>query len=283
MSTTHDPILCTPRNYREFAGYLPRIGAPSSLLGMAVAISNEFHGLRREADVIDQWFQLHADAVRSTFRSRNAEVVMAHLHQFLFEEQGYGGSIGGDSNPLHHLLTNVMDSKRGSPTLLCLVYRELAIRLGLCCHGVNLPGQFMVSVQVDGETPMLVDPHDRGRVLTKEEARHRDRALCGDEIEWSDDYLKPATHRLWITRVCQNLIHCYGSRQEYDKVGALLELEMVLWPEEVRLKRDLALVLARAGLFSRAHRMLSQYLKAAPDDPQHDDLQQLLSAITTTH
>ena len=60
----------------------------------------------------------------------------------------------------------------------------------------------------------------------------------------------------------------------------MLELEMLLWPEEDRLQRDLALVLARCGLSQPAWIWLDKYLRNNPNDPQTQDLRQLLEVLS---
>jgi regulator of sirC expression with transglutaminase-like and TPR domain len=59
----------------------------------------------------------------------------------------------------------------------------------------------------------------------------------------------------------------------------MLEMQMLLWPDETQLQRDLALVLARCGLSQPARQWLGSYLKANPDDPQNRDLRQLLEVL----
>ena len=59
----------------------------------------------------------------------------------------------------------------------------------------------------------------------------------------------------------------------------MLEMEIVLWPEQSRLHRDLALVLARIGMAQPASLWLNRYLQSNPDDPQTNDLKQLLEVL----
>jgi len=127
---------------------------------------------------------------------------------------------------------------------------------------------------------MLVDPFAKGRVINQQEAHDRLRQIFGDEVEWSEELLRPASNRLWLTRMLQNLLNTYGSKGQYREVAAMLEMEMLLWPGEARLQRDLALVLARCGLSAPARVWLDKYLKTNPDDPQKRDLKQLLEVLT---
>ena len=100
-------------------------------------------------------------------------------------------------------------------------------------------------------------------------------------MEWSDEMLQPASNRHWLTRILQNLLHVFGTNNKYNDVAAILEMEMVLWPDQGHLQRDLALVLARIGLAGPASRWLDIYLRNNPDDPQKTDLKQLLDVLST--
>jgi regulator of sirC expression with transglutaminase-like and TPR domain len=58
-------------------------------------------------------------------------------------------------------------------------------------------------------------------------------------------------------------------------------MEMLLWPEQNQLQRDLGLVLARCGMTEPASKWLDTYLRNNPDDPQRDDLEQLRNVLLT--
>jgi regulator of sirC expression with transglutaminase-like and TPR domain len=83
-----------------------------------------------------------------------------------------------------------------------------------------------------------------------------------------------------LTRILQNLLHIFGSNRQYADVAAILEMEMVLWPNQGHLQRDLALVLARIGMSRPASVWLDTYLRNNPDDPQRTDLKQLLEVLS---
>jgi regulator of sirC expression with transglutaminase-like and TPR domain len=79
----------------------------------------------------------------------------------------------------------------------------------------------------------------------------------------------------------QNLLNVFGAKNYYADVAAVLEMEMLLWPEQCHLQRDLGLVLARCGLSQPASIWLDRYLQTNPDDPQKGQLQELLHVLST--
>lgn len=272
------PICCSPTAYQFLQHQVAAIDSPDALLNGAVAIS--MHQMENiDPAVIDATLQSYVDIVRSRVRGCQPQAMLAHLHEFLFEEIGFVGDTEDYYNPLNSYMPAVLDRKRGLPITLSLIYRIVAERLGMKVWGVGLPGHFLVGMETGGSTT-LIDPFSRGRLLTPEQAFDRMKEAFGTDVAWSDDLLQPASNRHWLTRILQNLLHLYNSKSHYADVAAILEMEMILWPSQNHLQRDLALVLARIGLSRPASQWLDMYLKNNPDDPQQTDLRQLLEVLS---
>jgi regulator of sirC expression with transglutaminase-like and TPR domain len=273
------PICCSSDAFELLRRQLPVMNSPDALLIASVAIAS--HQIR-DLDVadVDQTIQGHANKVRSRVRSPQRQALLAHLHDYLFDELGFAGNKDDYYNPLNSYLPAVLATKRGLPITLSLVYKLVAERVGLRVQGIGLPGHFVVGVQADGER-VLVDTFDGGRLLSVDEAHAKVREIHGPEAEWSDEWLRPVSNRHWLTRMLQNLLNVFGARSQYADVAAVLEMEMLLWPEQSQLQRDLGLVLARCGMTGPASKWLDLYIRNNPDDPQRDDLEQLRNVLTT--
>lgn len=219
-------------------------------------------------------------AIARAFAQRTADspqTVMAYLHEVVFGKTGFSGNGGDYYNAGNSFLPKVLETRRGLPISLSLVYKLVAGRLGLRCWGVGLPGHFLVGLDCHG--PVLVDCFHAGRLLDADDAAERVHACAGPETRFSDDMLRPVTHRHWVTRLIQNLLQSYTSAGRYTDVAAMLELELLLWPEQLHLQRDLGLVLARLGQPRPAAIWLGRYLACRPDDPQRGDLEELLGVL----
>jgi regulator of sirC expression with transglutaminase-like and TPR domain len=275
------PVCCKPDAFEILAAQVGSLNNPDALLAGAVAIS--MHSLSKvDPAKIDARLQSYADVIRSRVKGSQPQAMLAHLHSVLFEEEGFCGNAEDYYNTNNNFLPTVLETRRGLPITLSLIYKNVASRLGIRCYGINLPGHFLVGVETgdSDDSVMLIDPFARGRLINQEEAHDRLRQIFGDEVEWSEELLRPASNRLWLTRMLQNLLNTYGSKGQYREVAAMLEMEMLLWPGEGRLQRDLALVLARCGMSQPARIWLDKYLKNNPDDPQKRDLKQLLEVLT---
>jgi regulator of sirC expression with transglutaminase-like and TPR domain len=272
------PLCCSPRAYNLLNSLRPSLNSPDGLLQGAVAIA--MHQMDDiDPAAVDLTLQGYADTVRSRVRGSQPQAMLAHLHELLFEEEGFTGNSDDYYNPMNSYLPAVLQSKRGLPITLSLVYKIVAERLGLRVYGVALPGHFLVGLEVD-ETRTLVDPFSGGRLLNEDEARDRLMQMFGPEADWSDEMLQPASNRHWLTRMLQNLLNVFGNAGRYADVAAVLEMEMLLWPDQNHLQRDLGLVLARCGLARPASVWLDRYLKTNPDDPQRTQIRELLQVLS---
>jgi len=272
------PICCSPDAFRLLSNQLSSINSGDALLQGSVAIS--LHQLKSSSlPKVDQTLQGYADKIRGRVRGSQPQALLAHMHQYLFEDLGFAGNTLDYYNTANSYLPAVLETKLGLPISLSLIYKAVAERLGFRTWGVGLPGHFLCGIELEGSR-MLVDPFAAGRILTPDEARDRMREIFGEEAEWSEDLLKPASNRHWLTRILQNLLNIFGSSGAYADVAAMLEMEILLWPDQLRLQRDLALVLARLGMTEPASMWLNSYLKSNPDDPQCGDLKQLLEVLS---
>jgi len=271
------PICCSPKAFDLLRAQMNHVTSSDALLNGAVAIA-----MHQMPDVdparVDATIQQFADTIRSRVRGRQPQALLAHLHEYLFDELGFAGNTQDYYNPSNSYLPAVLGTKRGLPITLSLVYKLVAERVGLRSWGVALPGHFVAGVEVQGSLT-LIDPFNGGKVLSTDEAHERMKQSFGPDIEWSDDMLRPASNRHWLTRMLQNLLNTFGSKNHYVDVAAVLEMEMAIWPEQAHLQRDLGLVLARCGMVRPASIWLDCYLQTNPDDPQKGQLQELLHVL----
>ncbi|MDB5324613.1 MAG: hypothetical protein JWM57_182 [Phycisphaerales bacterium] len=273
-----DAQCCTPAVHALFAKQMPLLETTAGLLRAASLLAMHQQKQPRTDDV-ERTLNGYAKLIKSRVRGPQQQAMLAHLHAYLFDEFGFSGNADDYYNPANSHLPDVLETKRGLPITLSLVYKVVAEKLGLVVHGVGLPGHFVASVETD-EGTMFVDCYDHGRVLTAEDCQNRVEAIFADTVDFSDEMLRPVTHRMWLSRMIQNLLHVHTSAEQWVDVGALLELQMLLWPRQPQLKRDLALVLARIDRNEPASFWLNDYLKSNPDDPEHGELAALLAKLS---
>ena len=264
----------------EPVGKLPakrrRLDTDDGLLAAAVAVAMHALPQTELAETDAQVGKLADDALEHV-RGDAPQAKMAYLHQTLFDEYGFRGNGRDYYNLRNSYLPSVLRTRRGLPIMLAMVYKLAAGKMGLKSWGVGLPGHFVAGVDCHGST--LVDCFHGGRLLSRDDAVVLVHDTAGEEAEFDESMLRPVTHRHWITRLIQNLLQIHSGAGNYADVAAMLEFELILWPDQLHLQRDLGLVLARIGQPRPAAFWLDKYLEKRPDDPQRGDLEELLGVL----
>src|SRR5450432_995208 len=79
------------------------------------------------------------------------------LNRFFFQELGFSGNVNDYYDPRNSYVHCVLETRRGIPITLALIYVELATQIGLNACGVSFPGHFLAKVHMpQGE--IVIDP-----------------------------------------------------------------------------------------------------------------------------
>lgn len=220
------PEHCRPAAFQLFAEQIPVLETTEGLLNAAIAIS--MHGLD-DIDPADIELQLQvmADEITSRVNGTQPQALLAHLHHFLFEEQGFRGNAEDYYSVDNSYLSQVMASRCGIPITLCLIYKVVAERIGFRVEGVNAPGHFLARVFLENDA-LIVDPFFLGSVLTESESFDRVEEVTGRAVPRSDQYLAAATHSQWLSRMLVNLQHVFATQERRADLAAMSELQSLL-------------------------------------------------------
>lgn len=274
----------TPLDYFETL-----VADDSSLPLLEAAISL---GQDEVADLDVQSVLAHVDRLAATLRARLDAAAgplqrVRALHQYVYEELGLAGNANDYYNPGNSYIHQVLDSRRGIPISLAVIYLELAAVVGLSATGVSFPGHFLVRLQLPlGDA--VIDPLN-GQSLGRDELeqrlspylrRHRDasRALgaeaAGRVPDASDilaPYLKAATPREILARMLHNLEAVHRGTEDLPRLLQVQHRLVALLPDAWDIRRDRGLTLARLGQTEAAIEDLALYLhhsRATADRPR---------------
>ena len=222
------PLHCRPNAYAFFREQLPHLETADGLLAAATAIAAHEMDDANPTHVLQEIDAL-ANRVASRVAGRSTSALAAHLHEVLFEEEGFAGNTSDYYNARNSYLPAVLDSKRGLPIVLVLIYKSVGDRLGLSIEGISTPGHFMGRVLLD-DTWTLVDPFYGGRLLARDEAVDFLTQVLGVRPPESEDIFSPVSHRLWLWRMLKNLQLLFGKTGRHDDQAAMQELAGLLQP-----------------------------------------------------
>src|SRR5690606_6852347 len=72
------------------------------------------------------------------------------LNNVLFREYKFSANTKNFHSPANSMLHLALETKRGNPLTLCVIYMVIAQRLGFPVYGVNLPNLFILTYKMDG-------------------------------------------------------------------------------------------------------------------------------------
>ncbi len=204
------------------------------------------------------------------------------LNRFFFQELGFAGNVNNYYDQRNSLLPAVLQSRRGIPITLAVLYVELAASAGLKAQGISFPGHFLVKVTMPrGE--VVLDPFS-GQSLSREDLeerllpfRQQQGALGDDEVPLGL-FLLPATGRDLIARMLRNLKEIHRSHCDWLRLERVQARLVVLLPTAWDERRDHALVLAELGAHRRAAVSLALYLQHRADAADAESLRRHLAA-----
>lgn len=204
------------------------------------------------------------------------------LNRYFFEELGFAGNVNHYDDPRNSLLPAVLETRRGIPISLAVLYIEFAVQIGLRAQGVSFPGHFLVKIAMPrGE--VVLDPFT-GQSLAREELEERlapylrQHGLVGDNEVPLGLFLQAAPARDVIARMLGNLKEIHRRSGDTQRLIQVLERMVIVLPQAWEEQRDLALALADAGHHAGAAAALALYLENQPAAEDTAPLRRRLAA-----
>jgi hemimethylated DNA binding protein len=136
------------------------LGHDGDKLERALSLLAEFQGGR----VRPRRLGALLDDLAADYRAAKGQPDPRALATFLFEDRGLAGARSDYFRPEHSDLIAVLESGRGIPISLCLIYMMVGRRLGLDIEGCNFPGHFLARLR-DEDGLTFVDCFHGGRLL----------------------------------------------------------------------------------------------------------------------
>jgi regulator of sirC expression with transglutaminase-like and TPR domain len=190
------------------------------------------------------------------------------LNRFFFQELGFAGNVNDYYDAKNSYLHCVLQTRRGIPITLAVLYVEIATQVGLHASGVSFPGHFLVKLRMpQGE--VVIDPFT-GQSMSREALEallvpyRRRQSLPGSSSLPLALFLQPATPREIVARMLRNLKEIHRSADDWMRLHAVLQRLVILLPEAWEERRDRGLAAAELGAVKSAVADLSTYLEQVP-------------------
>ena len=170
----------------------------------------------------DAWLEMNEN-LTALEKIRVVNHVMFALHKFT-------GNTSNFYSPVNSYINQVLETKKGNPISLAIIYSSISQKLGLPVYGVNLPLNYILAYQdlsygedADGIL-FYINPYNRGTVLNKKEIEY---FLSEQKLELQSDFFKPCSNITTIERILRNLYFSFeklGYEEKSKQISYLLDI-----------------------------------------------------------
>lgn len=153
------------------------------------------------------------------------------INHFLFARHKFSRSVRGVLSPQLFFVNHVLDTHKGLPISLSIIYAEIASRLELPIYGVDLPHNFLLCYHdptyLDDPDGIMfyINPYSKGAILGRTEVEI---FLAEQKLEANPEYLRPCSNIETIKRLIEGLRFAYSASRMEEKAAFLDELLVIL-------------------------------------------------------
>lgn len=203
------------------------------------------------------------------------------LNQFFYKDLGFGGNLNDYYATGNSYIHALLESRRGIPISMAVVWLELAQGIGLNAAGVSFPGHFLIKISL----PMgqaVIDPLSGQSFSSEKLSEMLEPYRLTEDFEVPMGlYLQAAPARDILARMLRNLKEIFKSQKQWTHWLEVQERLVVLMPEAWNEYRDRGLAHAALGNHSDALADLERYLAHAQDVVDVDAIAQQVEVLRT--
>lgn len=144
------------------------------------------------------------------------------LNNAFFNTLGFAPNSKHFHSPANSMLNQVLESRRGNPISLCIIYMLIARKIGMPIYGVNLPNLFVLTYKQPNGAQFYINVFTRGLVFSKNDIDHYIGQL---NLKQNDIFYQPCSNIDIIRRSLRNLMLAFEKKGDTDRVK---EVEAIL-------------------------------------------------------
>jgi len=142
------------------------------------------------------------------------------INNVLFNKLKFSANTKNFHSPSNSMINSVLESRKGNPISLCLVYMLVAQKLKLPVYGVNLPNLFILTYKTDKEQ-FYINAFNKGLIFSKADI---DNYLSHLSLSPNPVFYEPCSHVDIVARIFRNLIASFEKISEVEKAKEVKQL-----------------------------------------------------------
>jgi regulator of sirC expression with transglutaminase-like and TPR domain len=159
------------------------------------------------------------------------------LNHVIFRNHKFSANTQHFHSPANSMLQRVIETKRGNPLSLCVIYLLVAQRLDLPVFGVNLPNLFVLTYQPENKAfpSFYINCYNRGVVLSRADIEHYVGQLG---ITSQEAFYTPCSNLDIVRRAMRNLQVSFEKLQELGKAEEVSQLLAILTDDKPKPEQE---------------------------------------------
>jgi regulator of sirC expression with transglutaminase-like and TPR domain len=139
------------------------------------------------------------------------------MNSVLFGKLKFGANSKNFHSPGNSMINVVLETHKGNPITLCVIYMLVAQKLKMPVKGVNLPNLFILSYK-DSQTNFYINAFNRGLIFTRQDIENYIHEI---HLVPQKSFFEPCSNVEIIQRVFRNLIMSFEKMGEHEKAEEL--------------------------------------------------------------
>lgn len=132
----------------------------------------------------------------------------------LFNKLKFGANTKNFHSPGNSMINIVLETHKGNPITLCVIYMLVAQKLKLPVYGVNLPNLFILTYKDAQNQPFYINAFNRGLIFTKQDIENYIHEL---HLVPQSSFFEPCDNLEIVRRALRNLIMSFEKMGEHAK------------------------------------------------------------------
>ncbi len=153
------------------------------------------------------------------------------LNSVLFNKLKFRANTKNFHSPANSMINRVLETKKGNPISLCVVYMLVAQRLKLPVYGVNLPSLFIYTYKHD-DIQFYIKAFSRVLFFAKQDIDNYIKQL---KLPSDDMFYQPCQTIDIIRRVLRSLILSFEKLDEFEKADEVKQLLEIVSKDDLGL------------------------------------------------
>lgn len=142
------------------------------------------------------------------------------LNNVFFHKYRFSANTKNFHSPGNSMINVVLETKKGNPISLCIIYMLVAQKLDMPVYGVNLPNLFILTYKTE-ELQFYINAFNKGLIFSRSDI---DNYIAQLRVNADDIFFEPCSNIDVVKRILRNLIVSFEKVSEHQKSDEVKQL-----------------------------------------------------------